>query len=117
LRQDCIVEGLFANPITSEEKPALLSIPQCKGEHSAKALKAIGPSLSIKGENYFCVGLRTKACAVGLAFLAKLLEIVDLTVEDDAIASLRIEHRLAPKGAEVDDAQTTMTEGARVVLR
>src|SRR5436190_508590 len=95
------------NPIVNELDPhrvpghyqALVSeIPNAEAEHAVEMIKDIRPPLFVAVNNYFGIAVSPKTVAAALQFNSQFLVVIDLPVEDDANASLRIEHRLMTTG-------------------
>ena len=63
----------------------------------------------------FCVALRVETMARGLQLGDQLLEVVDLTIEDDGHRAVFVEQGLLP-GGDIDDGQAPMRERAQMYL-
>jgi hypothetical protein len=67
-------------------------------------IKDIGPPLFVAVNNHLGIAISPEAMTAALQFNSQFLVIIDFAVEDDANASLRIEHRLMTTG-QIDNGK------------
>jgi len=85
-----IVKGLLAEPVSCYEQPSQPVVPQAKREHAVKPLEATLSKVRVSGENDLRVGVRAKPITMLLELFPQLEIVVNLSVEYDPIASLRV---------------------------
>src|SRR3989442_3408467 len=100
-----VVEGLLAETITGDQQPPPPAVPERECEHAPQVLDAGVTVTLVGGEDHLGVAGRGERPAGRVEPGAKLAEVVDLAVEDDAQLAVRAGHRLPPRD-EIDDGQT-----------
>ena len=106
-----VIERLFSEAVAGEREAAFLPVPEGEGEHADAALDRRGePPRFDGGEDHF--GVRAAAEPVSRAgkLGAQLGEVIDLTVENDDVATARGAHRLMPGGREIEDREPPETQ-------
>ncbi len=84
-------------------------IPDREGEHPAQLLEALRALLLVEVDDDFRVGVGAEPVPLRDERRAKLLEIVNLAVEDDPDRAVLVRERLVPLG-QVNDAQPAVAE-------
>lgn len=87
-----VVERLDAKDIAGAKKLVLLLVPDDEGVHTAQAIEYRLAPLLVAVQEALGVGAAVELVALGLELGAKLLEVVDLAVEDDNDAAVLIGH-------------------------
>ena len=84
-----VIERFFADPISSQPQKAVTAVPDSKGKHAVKLFdRNFYSPLNKSGKHHLRVRMTTKPMAFFLQFLAKFLEIIDLTIIGDYIPSI-----------------------------
>src|SRR5437868_3340414 len=91
-----VIERLDSQPVTGAEQPAAALVPQCKGEHAAKARHTI-PAVLLEGMNDgLCIATAKIAMPGPFERGPQIGVIEDLAVVDDSERTILIAHRLMP---------------------
>src|SRR5713226_5845297 len=100
------VEGLFPQPVACQNQARAWHIPKRHAEHTAKPLQKLEARFFVKVDNNFgvCVGLEDMAGSFELR--AKLLEVVNLSVQYYPDRFAFVGARLVAAG-QVNNAQPT----------
>src|SRR5690606_28439195 len=86
------------------------ALEDTKSEHAVEALdEALTPGM-IRLEYHLGIACREEAIALLRQLSAQLGVVVDGTVVDNGQAELRVDHRLLGVVAEIDDAQSAVSE-------
>jgi hypothetical protein len=105
-----VVQRLDPDAIARDDEDAPSRVPQGKGEHPPQALHAVGAPDPVGAEEDFRVGPRVESLPHPAEFVSKLLESVDLPVEDQHAAGQLVVHRLIRFAAQVDDREAPVRE-------
>ena len=114
--QGGVEQGLLAEAVARQEQRALHVVPDGQGPHAVESRQAVGAPLGVGGEDHFRIGLAAEVVALGGQFGADLEEVIDLAVEGDPVAALRIAHRLLAVFRQVEDGQAAVAERDAVTL-
>ena len=110
------VEGLDAERVAGAEEHALVGVPDEEGEHAAQAADRVGTPDVVGGDDGLGVPVGDEPGAVVAGeLLAQLEVVVDLAVEDDAIAIARVRQRLV-RVLDVDDREPVEPQRDVVVV-
>ena len=110
-----VVERLDAKDIAGAKKLILLLVPDDEGVHTAQTIEYRLAPLLVAVQEALGVGAAVELIALGLELGAKLLEVVDLAVEDDNDAAVLIGHGLSAGLGQVEDRQAAEAEGNAAV--
>ncbi len=109
IRQERIIERLFAQAIAGEKQRAVLRIPQHKGKLAGKMADAITAPLLPGVQDDFGIRRGSEVMPFFLQFLAQFAIVENLTVEGEAEIARLVEHRLGA-GDEIDDGKAAVAE-------
>ena len=110
-----VVERLDAKDVAGAKKLVLLLVPDDEGVHAAQAIEYGLAPLLVAVQEALGVGSTVELIALGLELGAKLLEVVDLAVEDDNDAAVLIGHGLSAGLGQVEDRQAAEAQGNAAV--
>ena len=113
---DGVVERLDAEAVARGEELAVARVPDRQRELAAQRMKRACPSFFKEVKRNLAVRSRAKDMTVALERLANPLEVVELTVGDDAQPFVLVGDRLIA-GFEIDDAQARVAEPGAAVRR
>jgi hypothetical protein len=104
-----VIQRLFAHAIACKMQRILVAIPKGEGKHAIEsAQSALDAPMFECRQGDFRVGVAPPRETVQIS--SQQLEVVNLTIECDDIASGGGAHRLMSLGGEIDDRQTSMPE-------
>src|SRR5256885_16494818 len=103
-------QWLLAEAVTREQQPLAVRVPQCEREHSAQAIDDAFAPLAVRGKDDLGVGPCREGMSAPLQLGAQGVEVVDLAVEDDRQAAVRVVHGL-PAAVEVENRQSLVSKG------
>src|SRR5215213_1162155 len=89
-------------------------VPDGEGKHAAQVFRAVSAELIVGVNDGFGVAVGVESVAQLFEFLAQLEVVVDLAVEDDPRATIRVVNWLLA-ALEVDDCEATHREAGRAV--
>src|ERR1700722_4198761 len=98
-----IVQRLFPQAITHQEKPASSLIVERESKHPPQLLHALRPILFVKMNDDFGIGMRGEEMTACLEFGSQIQKVINLAVENNPDALVFVEYRLVP-ACQVDDA-------------
>jgi hypothetical protein len=81
-----------------------------EGKNAVEMFDAIRPLFFVEAKNNFCVGIRVKAVAFALQFVAKVSEIVDLAVVSDEDGPITIGHRHVAISGKIENGKSTAAQ-------
>ena len=110
-----VVERLDAKDIAGAKELVLLLVPDDEGVHTAQAIEYGLAPLFVAVQEALGVGAAVELIALGLELGAKLLEVVDLAVEDDDDAAVLVGHGLSASLGQVEDRQAAEAQGNAAV--
>ncbi len=101
---ESIMQRLDPQSIARKQQTFVARVIDRKGEHAAQLLDAIAAHLFVEMDYHFCVGVRMKAMTAAFEIPAKLGEVVNLSVIDNADGFVFVEDWLVTT-RQVDDAE------------
>ena len=110
-REACHVQRFLAQPVAGEKQAAINAIPDSQREHApesgdcglrAEGRRRLGDDLGIRGA--------PEAHPPPHQLRAQVPVVVDLSVEDTGVPSVRRQHRLAAGLREVEDGQPAVSQ-------
>jgi len=110
-----VVERFFADPVPGEEQLCFCPVPEGKGKHAVQPGQAGSPVPCIEGKDDLRIAPAPEAVPLPFEFVAQILKVVDLPVEDDDVAAIHRGHRLIAERGEIDDAETPVCQSDQVV--
>ena len=110
-----VVERLDAKDIAGAKELVLLLVPDDEGVHTTQAIEYGLAPLFVAVQEALGVGAAMELIALGLELGAKLLEVVDLAVEDDDDAAVLVGHGLSASLGQVEDRQAAEAQGNAAV--
>src|SRR5439155_17365743 len=108
-------ERLDAEAVAGEEEPAPAGVPERKGEHSVDGGEQALAFFFIEMDDHLGVGAGAKAMAPRLQPRAQGLEAEELAVVREPDRAVLVRHRLAARGAEVEDGEPAVGEAETAV--
>src|SRR5262245_43190043 len=109
-----VVNQLDAHGVARQDEASPACIPEGDAEHAVETIEDVGAPLLVAVNDGLGVGLRPELVSAALELGAQLLEVVDLTVEDDPDGLLGVGHWLMAAG-QVDDGESTEAQPYRAV--
>src|SRR6185436_9145500 len=91
------VERLDSHTVPGGEQSAVVAIPDSECEHPIQAIQAVSAPQLVRSEHHLGVSLGSEGASMALEFLAKLQEVIDLSVVGDPVTTGWIGHRLRPR--------------------
>src|SRR2546423_885601 len=88
----------------------LARIPDGEGEHPPKFEQALGTPTRIGLQHHFGIGMAYERRAFPLKLCPNVAEVVNLSVVDNPVAGLGIEHGLVPERRQVQNGQAPATK-------
>jgi len=104
-------ERLLAHAVPRDEQLASARVPQGEGEHAAQHGQAALAVLAVQRQQHLGVARGAEDLALLFKNRAKRAEVVDLAVEDDDVAGVRVVHGLASARVQVQDGQARVPQG------
>ena len=111
---DSVIEQLDAKRITGEYQPAQSNVPNCQAKHAIDVVQHLIAPLFVSVQDYLSVGISAKHMAIALQLTLKLLEVIDLAVENHPYRLFLVRHRLVT-ARKIDDREPTKPESERSV--
>src|SRR3569832_2046053 len=110
---ESVVQRLFTETIAREIKRALLTVPQCDGEHpdGLHQCRLETPSFNTS-QQCLRIGVPppTRRPRGSLELFAQIHVVIDLAIEDDDIAGGRRDHGLVARRRKVNYGKSAMTQ-------
>ena len=104
MRLAAYVHGLFAETVARDDQALARRVPKRHAEHAAQMLHKVRALLLVEMDDRFGIGFGAEVVAGFFELLAKLLKIVNLTVQNDPNRAVFVRHGLMPAG-DVNDAE------------
>src|SRR5205085_12232924 len=102
-------DGLLAKPIARQNERSSRRVPHCEGEHAIELLHERFAVTLVQMDDDLGIRARAEGVALLGKLVTKLLEVVDLAVENGPHALVLAALRLIA-GDEVDDPKTSHAE-------
>ncbi len=110
-----VVEGLLAEAVARQQQPAAPRIPEGEREHAPQAVHQPVSLLLVEMHQHFRVAARAEGMTLAGQLAAQVLEVVDLTIEDDPDRAILVAQRLRRVRRQIDDRQPPMAEAQAAV--
>src|SRR5215469_7833054 len=104
-----IMQGLFAQPVTSYQQFPPTLVIEGEGEHAAQLLDACRSQLLVEMDDDLGVASGRKAVAAGFKARTELRKVIDLAVKYNPYRAVFIENRLVPS-RDINNAQAPHPE-------
>ena len=105
-----IKQWLHPDRITGEQQKIAPQVEDGKREDAIHFLYTRRAHLLIQVNNYFGIGARMKPMTAWFKTCSKVLEIVNLAIEDKPNGTVFVRHRLPAVLGDVDDCQAVVAE-------
>ena len=105
------VQRLDAEPVATEQDPAAVAFDDGESEHAFEMADEVVAPAVVGLEQNLGVAVREEPIAVALELAPQFFVVVDAAVPDDCQAQVGVDHRLSTGFGQVNDFETTMTEG------
>ncbi len=106
-----VIQRLDADPVASEHERTFDRVEDRKSKHAAESRQGVQPPLTVSFQQDLGIAASAKDSAEFLKFRAQRLEIVNLAVENYAVAAVGGMHRLRA-ALEIDDRQPGVPQRA-----
>ncbi len=111
---DTKIDELDARRVTGNHQALASIIPDGETEHPVESIQYLGAPLFIAVNDDLGIRARAKDVSERLELASKLVEIVDLTVENDPDRFLLIRHRLM-SACNIDNRKAAKSEPNRAI--
>ena len=105
------IQGFYAKSVAYQRQRPVSAIPHADAEHTNEALDRCRNAVGSESlQHHLGVGMSAKPDSARFKLRAKLLEIVNLTIECDDEAAVIGDHRLMAGGRKIDNRQSPMRQ-------
>src|SRR5580693_8285584 len=106
ISRGCVIKRLYADGIAGEEQKVPSEIHDGESKDALEFLHARGTDFLVQMHDDFGVGVRRETMAARFKARAQLLEVIDLSIEDEPNRRIFIGHGLVAGRRYVDDGKS-----------